>query len=168
MNASRTSPRRRFLPLLTICSTLTAFNSFARADLLVSQPIDQPAAGEARLSPRMDYRTASAPALPTQEAGMDGRVAAGALAVVLVLPPGITPVAPPVVISTPPPPPPPPPPSPPPPTQTPPPIDGGGGHPSGGPSSPEPASLVLALTGSAMAGAFGVIRRRRRSAIEVS
>ena len=167
MIASRTLLSRRFLPLLTICSTLTAFTSFARADLLVRQPIDKPVVRGDHLAPRLDYQTATAPALPTQQAGMDERVASGALAVVLVLPPGITPVAPPIVISAPPTPPPPPPP-PPPTTSSPPPIDGRGGHTSGGPTNPEPASLVLALTGCALAGTFGMIRRRRRSSGEAS
>jgi hypothetical protein len=172
MNATLTSRGRRLLPLLAICCGLASFPAPAQAGILVSHLTDKATPSQAdalagRTAARVVYQSRREEEETAEEAPHSERPVFGALpalAVILVIPAGTLPVTQPTIGSVPNPPPPPPS------SGGSPPPDGGGGHVSGGggggpQGSPEPASLILALTGSGMAGLLALARRRRRSTV---
>jgi hypothetical protein len=166
MNATLSFRGRRLLPLLVMSCGFACYPASAQADLLTSRLTDKsnPSQTEAlagSASAQVVYRSRREDGTTEEdsERGESRRVSTlPALAVIMVFPP----------FQPPPPPPPPPPPviQPPPVVVPPPPSDGGTGHVSGGPTppsgTPEPASLILALTGSGTAAFLTLVRRRRR------
>jgi len=161
MNAFMTVPGRRFLPLLAMGCILAGLPSSTRAGLLSSSLTERAA---------LDLSNPSASGLTTRvvyesQGGNPPRMrgpkssrshALAALAFTMIIPAGTTPVI--ADAPAPPPPPPPPPPTSPPSSSpsTPSTPTPGGGQAAG---TPEPGSLVLALTGS---GAALLVWLRRR------
>jgi hypothetical protein len=181
MNAFLTLPSRRFLPLLAMGCILTSLPASAYAGLLNIWPADRAALAWATpcvCGPTAQVIYASQD-FPTRLPRPQGRPLpaqqvdnTAALLLTLIIPAGTMPVIadapslpppPPPPLPPPPPPPPPPPSSPPPPPPPPPPP--GGGHIAG---SPEPGTLVLALTGSGTALLVWLRRRRTKRATSVS
>ncbi len=165
MNVSRTSRGRSLLPLLTISLSLASFSTSARADVFISSLSDRTTAGASggRSAAQVVFRTRRFEET-TEEDGEHAERSAIAtlpvLAVILVLPPGLTPMSsvsnqslvPPAPVHV---------------------ADNGNlspqsgsGQDSGGGGStaqttPEPASLLLALTGSGATALVVLVRRRR-------
>jgi hypothetical protein len=158
MNAFLTFRGRRFLPLLAMCCVLAGFPRNAHADLLTSRLTNRAtltSTGSAApiQAARVVYESQGEndPPVRAVESSPHGALAAAAL--ILVIPAGTMAVS----FNAAPPPPPPPPPT------TSPPTSPGDGHTSGVPptsGTPEPGSLVLALTGSGTM-LLGWLRRRR-------
>lgn len=166
MNAFVTSRGRRFLPLLAMCCLLAGLPLSAHAGLLTSRmsdgatltSTDSSAPG---LAARVVYESQgkNQSQVPATENSFRGALAVAAL--ILIVPAGTAAVS---SQSAPPPPPPPPP------SSSSPDLPPGGGHISGGPppggpstnSTPEPGSILLALTGCG--AALLVWLRRRRNA----
>jgi hypothetical protein len=172
MNVSRTSRGRSLLPLLTLSLSLASFPTSARADVFVSHLTDRTNTSEndalrGRATPRVVFRSRRFEEATEEEIEHGERSSIATLpvlAVILVLPPGLTPMSSvatqplvppaPVHVAD---------------SGNPSPASGGGQESGGGGSnpqtSPEPASLLLALTGSG-ATAFMILVRRRRNGRE--
>jgi hypothetical protein len=175
MNVSRTSRGRSLLPLLTMSLSFASFPASAHADVFVSSLTDKATRSQAdfltgRTATQVVFRTRRGEEAPQEDAARAEPNSIGelpALAVILVLPPGLTPMNQPPMSRIPNQPL-----VPPPPLHVagnnPPPALGGGPGSSGGgttsQTSPEPASLLLALTGSGATALVVLARRRRRTA----
>jgi hypothetical protein len=171
MNALWTYRGRRFLPLLAMGYVLTGLPLGANAGMLSSRLTDRATLALASPSPRgltarIVYQSQGENQPQLRPTELSRPAALAALALISIIPAGTLPV---ISDGSPPPPEPPPPnptptPPPPPPPTPPPPTTPGGGHIA---STPEPGTLMLALTGCG-SGILTWLRRRRANSTVMS